>query len=69
VNVGYIAMLSDYLSRELNYETDLTYEFSARVGRDWTWDEFANRYVNVSEDLRGAITRNPRLRVLFLSGY
>jgi len=69
VNVGYIAMLSDYLRRELGYESDLTYEFSARVGRDWTWDEFTNQYVNVSEDLRGAITRNPKLKVLFLSGY
>jgi carboxypeptidase C (cathepsin A) len=69
VNVGYLAMLSDYLRRELSYESDLTYEFSARVGRDWTWDEFTNQYVNVSEDLRGAITRNPKLKVLFLSGY
>lgn len=68
-NVGYVSMLNDYLRRQLNYETDQVYEFSARVGRNWTWDEASNRFANVAEDLRSAMNRNPSLRILFTSGY
>jgi carboxypeptidase C (cathepsin A) len=67
--VGYVSLLNDYLRRELGYESDQIYEFSARMGRNWTWDENANRYANVAEDLRAAMTRNPALNVLFASGY
>ncbi|MGB3561681.1 MAG: peptidase S10 [Thermoanaerobaculia bacterium] len=69
VNVGYVTMLNDHLRRDLGYETDLPYRSSARLWRDWTWDDNENRYVNVAEDLRQAMTRNPELRVLFTSGY
>lgn len=69
VNVGYVALLNDYLRRELGYESDLVYEFAAGLWRNWTWDDNTNRYVNVAEHLRQAMTRNPELRVLFTSGY
>ncbi len=69
VGVGYVTLLNDYLRRDLGYETDLVFRASARLWRDWTWDDNTNRYVNVSEDLRQAITRNPALKVLFTSGY
>ncbi|MGB5342158.1 MAG: peptidase S10 [Thermoanaerobaculia bacterium] len=69
VGVGYVTLLNDYLRRDLGYETDLEFRASARLWRDWTWDENTNRYVNVSEDLRQAVTRNPALKVLFTSGY
>ena len=69
VGVGYVTLLNDYLRRDLGYETDLVFRASARLWRDWTWDENTNRYVNVSEDLRQAVTRNPALKVLFTSGY
>jgi carboxypeptidase C (cathepsin A) len=69
VGVGYVTLLNDYLRRDLGYETDLPFRASARLWRDWTWDENSNRYVNVSEDLRQAMTRNPALQVLFTSGY
>lgn len=69
VGVGYVTLLNDYLRRELGYETDRVFRASARLWREWTWGENTNRYVNVSEDLRQAITRNPALRVLFTSGY
>lgn len=68
VTVGYVALLNDYLRRDLGYETDLVYEPLKDVF-PWKWDDFDNRYVNVAESLRAAITRNPRLRVLFTSGY
>jgi carboxypeptidase C (cathepsin A) len=69
VNVGYVTMLNDHLRRDLGYETDLRYRSSAGLWRDWTWDDNENRYVNLAEDLRQAMTRNPDLRVLFTSGY
>ena len=68
VNVGYVAMLNDYLRRTLRYESDLVYEYSARL-RPWAWDENDNKFANVAEDLRSAMTRNPALKVLFASGY
>ena len=64
-----VRLLNDYLHRDLDYETDLPFRASARLWGDWTWDENSNRYVNVSEDLRQAMTRNPALQVLFTSGY
>jgi carboxypeptidase C (cathepsin A) len=69
VTVGYVTLLNDHLRRTLKYETDLVYEYSAGLWRDWGWDGNANRYVNVAEDLRAAMTRNPALKVLFASGY
>ena len=69
VNVGYVTLLNDYMRRELGYETDLPYRSSAGLWRNWHWNENSNRYVNVAEDLRQAMTRNPELRVLFTAGY
>ncbi len=69
VGVGYVTLLNDHLRRTLKYETDLVYEYSAGLWRNWTWDENTNRYVNVAEDLRRAMTRNPQLKVYFASGY
>ena len=69
MNVGYVTMLNDHLRRDLGYETDLPYRSSARLWRDWTWDDNENRYVNLAEDLRQAMTRNADLKVLFTSGY
>ncbi len=69
VSVGYVTMLNDYLRRTLGYESDLIYEFSARMHENWTWNENTNKFANVAEDLRSAMTRNPALKVLFASGY
>ena len=63
-----MALLNDHLRRTLKYETDLKYESSADLP-SWGWDENQNRYVNVAEDLRQAMTSNPGLKVLFTSGY
>ena len=42
------------------------------TGKVWPWDygkKWANQYVNVAETLRGAMSRNPYLRVLCANGY
>ena len=37
--------------------------------RPWSYDHYANKYVNVAETLRQAMTRNPSLRVMVANGY
>jgi len=64
---AFASTFNTYIRTELNYETDLTYEVLASVGR-WNWDQ-SNSYVDVAETLASAITRNPFLRVHVSSGY
>lgn len=69
VDIGYVSLLNDYLRRELGYETDLVYESLSRRVWPWSFDEHENRYVNVAEVLRQAMTKSPTLKVLLTSGY
>lgn len=69
VDIGYVGLLNDYLRRELGYETDLVYESLSRRVWPWSFDEQQNRYLNVAETLRQAMTRNRSLQVLVASGY
>jgi len=64
---AFASTFNDYIRTELKYETDLTYEVLASVGR-WNWDQ-SNGYVDVAETLAGALSRNPFLRVHVSSGY
>ncbi|MCP4662456.1 MAG: peptidase S10 [bacterium] len=70
VAIGYVTLVNDYLRRTLGYESDLVYEaLSLEVNGAWSFQPFEGRYLNVAETLRGAMTRNPELRVLFACGY
>lgn len=69
VNVGYVALLNDYLRRELKYESDLRYRSLASEVWPWSYSDFQNEYANLGEYLRQAMTRNPSLKVLLTSGY
>jgi carboxypeptidase C (cathepsin A) len=68
VDIGYVALLNDYLRQELGYETDLVYESSSPRVRPWNWGS-GNRYVDVAETLRQAMVKNPSMKVLFTCGY
>jgi carboxypeptidase C (cathepsin A) len=65
----YTAALYDYLRGELKYENDLPYEILN--GRVWPWSysEFENRFVNVAETLRKAISNNQNLKIHIANGY
>ncbi len=65
----YTATLKHYVRAELNFESDLPYEIL--TGRVWPWSfaQYQNRYVNVAETLRRAMTQNPSLRVFVANGY
>lgn len=73
----YVALLKDYLRRELGYTSDAVFRQSAgsRV-RPWDYHEKdrvegygKNAYANYAETLRRAMHVNPYLKVLVMSGY
>ena len=65
----YTATLNDYLRTELKYESDLPYEILTGRVHPWSFKEYENRYVEVGETLRSAMTQNPALKVFVASGY
>ncbi|HEX3703580.1 MAG TPA: hypothetical protein VHU82_09625 [Vicinamibacterales bacterium] len=62
----YTALFQDYLKNDLKWESDLHYPSSGNV-RPWTYDQ--NRYMDMTETLRGTMTRNPFLKVFVAFGY
>lgn len=65
----YTSTFNDYVRRELKFESDLPYEMIADV-RPWNYAAVAqNQFLNVSEDLRKAMSRNPYLKVWVSCGY
>jgi len=65
----YAATLNDYVRRELKFESDLPYEMIADV-RPWNYASVAqNQYLDVAEDLKKAMSRNPYLKLWVCCGY
>jgi carboxypeptidase C (cathepsin A) len=65
----YTATLNQYLREELKYESDLPYEILAGLYEKWSYKEFENRYVSVSDTLRKAMHQNPHLKIFVANGY
>ncbi len=65
----YTAVFNDYISRTLKFESDLPYEILTGKARPWSYDRNQNRYLDVGETLRDAMTQNPFLRVFVANGY
>ena len=63
---AYTAIFSEYAKNELKWETDLPYTTSANV-RPWQYEE--GRYLNLTDNLRTAMARNPFLNVMVVNGY
>jgi len=72
VTPAFTAAFNEYLREELRYQTDAPYTFvSDDVNRQWQWyrgDTSAQVGVDVSTDLRDAMTVNPYLRVFSANG-
>jgi len=66
VKGAFSAAFLAYVGGELGYRSDLTYETLGSVGR---WKVPEGRYVNVAGSLRGAMTRNPHLKLLVACGH
>ncbi len=65
----YSGMLNDYVRNDLKFDSDLPYEILTGRVRPWNYAPYENRYVNVAETLRRAMTQNPFLRVFVAKGY
>ncbi|MBW3671796.1 MAG: peptidase S10 [Acidobacteria bacterium] len=65
----YSGALKHYLTSELGFQTQVPYEILTGRVRPWSYEEFEGRYVNVADELRQAMTRNPDLQVFVANGY
>lgn len=66
----YTAAFYDYVRRELKFESDTPYEIlNSKVWKNWSYAQFENKYVNVAETLRQAMTQNPHMKVFVANGY
>jgi carboxypeptidase C (cathepsin A) len=65
----YTGVLLDYVRNDLKFESDLPYEILTPRVEPWNYAPYENRYVNVAETLRGAMTQNPFLHVFVAKGY
>lgn len=63
----YTAAINDYIKRDLKYDNDLPYEML--TGRVRPWVNSQDKYLNVAETLRGAMVKNPYLKVWICNGY
>jgi carboxypeptidase C (cathepsin A) len=69
INGAFTASLQDYLSSELEYESEVPYRILAHLWESWRYDEHQNQYVDVAETLRKAMSINPHLKVFVANGY
>ena len=66
---AYTSLMTDYTRRTLKFESDLPYEaLSGRV-QPWSMGEKGRGYLDVSGALSSAMRENPKMKVLFASGY
>jgi len=66
----YTAALNHYLRAELDYPNDLPYEIlSTAVNESWSYREFENSHVTVTDKLAAAMRANPHLKVHVGFGY
>jgi carboxypeptidase C (cathepsin A) len=63
---AYVALFQDYVKNELKWESDLHYPTSGNV-RPWTYVQ--NRYMDMTDQLRLTMAKNPFMKVLLVSGY
>jgi len=59
-----------YVRAELRYESDLLYEILApQHVQPWDYGRYENRYLDLTDRLRDAMTKNPYLKLFVASGY
>ena len=68
VNGPFTATFNDYVRRDLHFESDFPYETLAHVW-PWRFSKSENHYLNVADDLRRAMIKNPYLKVWVCCGH
>jgi carboxypeptidase C (cathepsin A) len=66
---AYSAALNHYVRSELGFESDLPYNILNMAVWPWSYKDFENRFVNVGETMRKAMSSNPDLKVIVANGY
>ena len=62
--------LNHYLREEIGFEAKEIYEImSMKVNERWDYEDFKNKYVDTSENMREALSRSKGTRVLVANGY
>lgn len=66
----YSGAFNHYIRAELGYENDIPYEIISERVHPWSYAKTAsNKYLDVAETLRTAMTQNKHLRVIVTNGY
>ena len=65
----YSSVMNQYLQGDLDYQSELPYEILTGRVQPWSYNNYTNRYVDVSEALREAMTHNQNLKVFVANGY
>ena len=65
----FTAVLNDYMRRDLEFESDIPYEILAGLYKNWGFHKFENKFVDVGETLRQAMSINPHLKVIVANGF
>ncbi len=65
----FTSTLNEYMRSELEFESDLPYEILTGNVHPWNYSEFSNRYVNLTDTLRRAMTFNPYLKLFVGAGF
>jgi carboxypeptidase C (cathepsin A) len=65
----FTAAFNDYVRRDLKYQSDLPYEILTGKVEPWDYSSEENRYLDVAETLREAMTHNPYLKVFVANGH
>ncbi len=60
---------NDYISRELEYRSDIPYAISTGLWKIWSYKEHENQYLQLEETLRKTMVRNKFMKVWALNGY
>jgi carboxypeptidase C (cathepsin A) len=64
----FTSAINDYFEKELNFREEKAYNIFGNV-YPWNFNNVQNRYLNVAESLRSAMTKNPALKVYIGAGY
>jgi carboxypeptidase C (cathepsin A) len=69
VYAPFTAAWNQYARAELKWDSDMPYEILTGRVHPWSWGDYDNRYVNVSDSLRAAMTQNRDLKVFVANGH
>lgn len=64
----FTSAINDYFQKDLNLKEEKAYNIFGNV-YPWNYSNVQNRFLNVAESLRDAMTKNPALKVYVGSGY